>query len=118
MVMETTDSCRRALTTLSTTLVFPDAVPPATPMKKGSCLVLGICMPATACKHTTAIVNAVVQAIKVCRVVLAYVCGTFVSGPDAKTILGSAVSPRSGPPNHLEKVKHAPLYQTTLPRHQ
>ena len=45
MVMETTDSCRSALTTLSTTLVFPDAVPPATPMKKGSCLVLGICMP-------------------------------------------------------------------------
>jgi len=71
MVMETTDSCRRALTTLSTTLVFPDAVPPATPMKKGSCLVLGICMPATACKHTTAIA---VVAIKVCRVVLAHVC--------------------------------------------
>ena len=45
MVIETTDSCRSALTTLSTTLVFPDAVPPATPMKKGSCLVLGICMP-------------------------------------------------------------------------
>ena len=54
MVMETTDSCRSALTTLSTTLVFPDAVPPATPMKKGSCLGLGICMPATAGKQTTA----------------------------------------------------------------
>jgi hypothetical protein len=117
MVMETTDSCRRALTTLSTTLVFPDAVPPATPMKKGSCLVLGICMPATACKHTTAIVNAVVQAIKVCRVVLAYVC-VWAGCQNKFAVLGSAVSPRSGPPNHLEKVRHAPLYQTTLPRHQ
>ena len=40
--METTDSCRKAETTFSTTLVFPDAVPPATPMKKGSWVLLSI----------------------------------------------------------------------------